>query len=150
MDKVFVFKLINGDEVFGTLGGIDSNGIIQVNDPMSSESRNMNDGSNAMVINRYIPFLKQNSIEVSPVSVVCMGEVSTALTEYYYLSLRYAKTIDEALERNIKTASHFMKETLDGTSTRIEDFKVEIDENEDEDVYKMVLDQLKSNGGSFH
>ena len=31
---------------------------------------------NAMIINRYIPFLKQNSIELSPVSVVCMGEVS--------------------------------------------------------------------------
>jgi hypothetical protein len=154
MDKqVFILKLINGDEIFGTIAGVDDNGIITVDNPMSSESRNMSDGSNAMIINRYIPFLRQNSIELSPVSVVCMGEVSNALTEYYYLSLTYAKTIDEALERNIKTASHFMRESLD-SGGKIEEIEETNDEEDDpegkNEFYKMVLGQVKPNGGSFH
>ena len=146
-DKVFIFKLINGDEIFGTIGGVDDNGIIHVDNPMSSESRNMSDGSNAMIINRYIPFLKENVIELSPVSVICMGQVSPALNEYYVLSLRYARTIDEALERNIKTASHFMRESLDGAN-KIEEIESK-DEDKDE-FFKMVLGQIKPNGGSFH
>lgn len=151
MEKVFILKLIDGSEVFGTIKNVDQNGIISILNPMSSESRDMSDGSNAMIINRYLPFLKEHMIEVSPVSVVCMGEVSPALTEYYFLSLRYAKTIDAALERNIKTASHFMRESLDGEN-KIE----EIEESDEEDdpegkneFYKMVLNQVKP-GGRFH
>ena len=145
MDKqVFIFKLIDGSEIFGTISGVDTNGIIRVENPMTSESRDMSDGSNAMIINRYLPFLREHIIELSPVSVVCMGQISVALTDYYALSLRYARTIDEALERNIKTASHFMRESLDG-----EDKIEEIEESDEEDTeskdefYKMVLGQVK-------
>lgn len=147
MEKVFILKLIDGSEVFGTIKNVDKNGIISVENPMSSESRDMSDGSNAMIINRYLPFLKEHMIELSPVSVVCMGEISNALTDYYYLSLKYAKTIDEVLERNIKTASHFMRESLD-SGNKVE----EIEESDDEDkdkFFKMVLNQVKP-GGSFH
>ena len=79
MQKVFILKLIDGSEVFGTIKNVDQNGIISVENPMTSESRDMCDGSNAMIINRYLPFLREHIIELSPVSVVCMGEISNAL-----------------------------------------------------------------------
>ena len=46
MDKqVFILKLINGDEIFGTVAAWMVMVSSRVDNPMSSESRNMSDGS---------------------------------------------------------------------------------------------------------
>jgi hypothetical protein len=150
MSKVLIFKLINGDEIFGTVSGISEFGIVTIDNPMISETRGLPNGNEAMVINRYVPYLKTFQIELSPMSILLMGEVTESLQEYYDLSLQYARLIDTALDNNIQVACRHMKGVLSNENLQeIEESSEEDEEEDRNDIYRSVLQAIKPNG-SFH
>lgn len=159
MDRVYLLKLSNGEEIFGQIppDGQSIPGQVTILDPMTAEARNLADGSSAMVINRYLPLVKTNSIHLRQDSIIVMNEVSEALREYYELSVAYARRSDQALNENIRTASAYMRKVLTDREDVVKAAK-SLDESDDEDererarerLYKHVLNSVKNTKGSFH
>jgi hypothetical protein len=104
--NICVVRLVNGDEIYGDITLIertDNDGGIKLDNPLSLEYKNFDDGSEGKVFVRYNPPTRYNMIIVPAIHVVYMSPVSDLMTEYYLKAITYAeKYIDEQVEKSIK------------------------------------------------
>lgn len=111
--SVKLIKLTNGDEIFGEIVASGSNSI-SVNEPMIAESRRTQDGTSAMVIIRYIPFITEQAIVFQNKDVITITTLNASMTKYYYLSVKYASKQDSYMSKNVETACTYMEKVLRG------------------------------------
>lgn len=134
---VSAIKLSSGEVIYGVIESSNAK-ITLVNNPMIPETRRQSDGSAAMVLNRFIPMMKDERVGFNTSMIVAVGFVTDSLANYYRLSVAYAEFADEAFDTNVNLASNHLKEIIDGMSTSYEE--------PSEDMYKSFLESIKPNG----
>lgn len=113
-----IAKLTTGEEVIGRceiMTAPDGNRHLVMNDPMTLQNRYSPDGTAALVMVRYNPFIRGHNIVIHGNDVVFLAPISEELAEYYELSVAYCnKYSDSATNTNVKQASSYLKRIIAG------------------------------------
>ena len=137
-----LLKLSNGDEIIGDVIN-QSSDKLTINNPLIIETRN-NNGGMAFVLNKYLSFSKDATIDFNMNNIVAISSVSSDMESYYMANVDYIKrNIEPSFNMNIKRGlSYFQAEMIqDELSDIIEDDESE--EMSDEEFMQELLKELE-------
>ncbi len=102
---ISLIKLVNGEEILGSIISNDEYGI-RVQDPLLiSIERDFKTGLSGLTLVTYIPYADEKNIILNNNSVITFTEVDIYMTEYYEKSLQYNKKYhDKKYKHNINYA----------------------------------------------
>jgi len=103
--SISLIKLINGEEVLGSIVSNDSNGMLVENPLLVSIERDFKSGLSGLTLLTYIPYSEEQNVLFNNNAVISYTDVDLYMTEYYEKSLAYnRKHHDKKYKHNINYA----------------------------------------------
>jgi hypothetical protein len=101
-------RLINGDEIIGDIIN-ETEYTMVVDCPMIVEERTDKAGSTGIVLNKFVPFAKQNVCVFLKSHIICSSDLNDVVKRYYYNSLLFSNKLTDRMIRDLEFVNTLME-----------------------------------------
>ena len=105
-------RLINGDEIIGDIIN-ETDSTVIVDSPMIVEERTDKNGSTGIVLNKFIPFAKENLCVFLKSHIICSSDLNDVVKRYYYNSLMFSDKMTSRLIKDLEFVNTLMETQFD-------------------------------------
>lgn len=117
--KVQHIRLINGDEIIGSVLGEGSDNIT-VDHPLVV-CVETTEGGSYLALKKYLPYSKENIINLQKGHVIAVADLHSDIIKYYFLSLRYSKLNEDNALKTIQALNDSIERALDNQTISLND-----------------------------
>lgn len=104
-------RLINGEEIIGDIVNQTESTVV-VDCPMIVDERTDSSGSTGIVLNKFVPFAKDNVCVFLKSHIICRSDLNEVVKRYYYNSLMFSNQFADNIIKDLEIVNNLMEQQL--------------------------------------